>query len=192
MDRKPGFTLNLSHYFLYKRSPYGKRWIIIDGDYIRTRGEKKILQYIESNYSLGFVFGSFLAIGNTNVAVYDNKVRGAVNWYIPATKTEEFETLEKCLYESFRLNISLMPKSKNSYRAICYSKPVAMMFMEFGKGSDRHLPPQYFVSNRQFLSGLKDGIGAFDGHLIPGKGSQRKFSTQVQDLYYTIQEELDE
>jgi len=176
---KKGFTLNMAHYV---------QRATVDGEYLITGKDTYLRIFIHSNYALGFVFGSFLAIGNASLVTYKHSKRGSVRWYIPVDKIEYFGKLQGYMKESFALDLSLRRSSKGVYQAICYSKPLAELLSEFGKGEDKHLPDKYLVNNAEFLEGIKEGIKTFEGHKLDTRPilNTRKFSSEVAQLYERI------
>jgi hypothetical protein len=166
--RPKGFTLNMAHYV--KRAKEVKIRFILNGN-------AKLKVHVDSTYELGYFFGATLSKGIANLSNH----RGLVVYRL---KDEDSTTLCKSVEESF----NIVPKTRVipfGFEVVVYSKPIARLVHEFGSGENRHLPEKFLVYNKAYLTGIKDGIEYFKGHIPDDRNilSPRKFSTHVLELY---------
>lgn len=164
----------------------------IEGNYIVTgynKNEKKINKEIEPSYDLGYVFGSYLSVGNVNLVTYNNSTRGIVFWYVESVDSHErISQLKHSLKNSFNLSFTQRKQKKAStYQLVCYSKPLATLLSTFGKKSGlKSLPNEYlFLNEKEYRKGLIKGIEDFNGHLPDPRDvlKKRKLSINVVNLY---------
>lgn len=172
-SNKSGFTINMAHYV--KRAREIRNGFIINGNsYLRLR--------VDSDYNLGYVFGSFLSKGISNLSNH----RGQVVFRL--YKNEDLLTLCKSFKESFNVTAKVRLLENNKVEVVVYSKPIARLLSEFGNGKNRKLPDKYLVHNTGYLLGIKEGINHFRGLEVDDRDVLRKreFSYSVKSLYEYI------
>ena len=128
---------------------------------------KKYKTDIISNYNLGYIFGTFLSNGNLGEGIHNiekidtsNSTKstiGNVCWSFDINKNAVAEKLRQCLNDEFNVKTKLKYK-KNSIKVYVYYDLLIQLFIEFNEKSKRHLPQKYFVNNKNYLSGLFDGL----------------------------------
>lgn len=169
---------------------YSKRFYI-DGDYLVTGygdKEKRINRYVDFDFDLGYVIGSYLSVGISNISSHKNSFRGLVFWYVPYEKEEKLLQLNGHLQNSFSLSLVLRKQRKAStIQAVCYSKPLAEFFSLMGKKSGKkYLPNEFFEGTpKPYLNGVLKGIEDFDGHRPDFRDvlNKKTLNIQVIELY---------
>lgn len=166
----------------------------VDGNFIVTgynSTERKLNKIVNANHDLGYVIGSYLAVGTSNIITYKNSTRGMVFWYIEKENYDfAIDKLKYALSNAFNLNISIREQKRSStLQVVCYSKPLATLLSEFGKKSGRkNLPEKFFYNDKDYLKGLISGIEDFDGHKPDSRDvlKKRKLSMSVIELYNNL------
>lgn len=182
LEGKPsGFTLNMSKYVQRGR---------LKGRFIVTGKDTRMYPYVHSDYSLGYIFGAFLSVGNANLSTYNNSKRGMVIWY--TTYQYEDAPVQKLINsvkEAFYLDVKWRRQKRSStHQLICYSKPLAELFTEFGKNGEKSLPDKYLVNNEDFLKGLYDGLLEFHGYRPDTRSitNKRRFNDENATLFSSL------
>jgi len=171
MDKK-GFTINMGVFV----SPEN---VEIDGKNVRMGVTKKtsIPLFVDSDYNLGYIFGSFLACGIANLTDYRKSTRGITIFRAKPGLPHDFSKLKKVILEVFNLKAR-----ENENSLYVYNVPLTKLFYEFGIRKGRHLPEKYFVSHEGFNSGLLDGLEDFHA-LEEDPRTKRVVSLYVKKLY---------
>lgn len=168
-----GFTLNMAHYV--KQVHRIKDGFIING-------ESHLRINVDSTYELGYFFGASISRSVVNLSSYRGQV--FFRMYNEEDATKLYESVE----ESFNIAPRFRKLNESRYEMIIYSKPIANLVSEFGVGKHRMIPYKYLVDNKRYLSGIKDGIEDFQGHLPDERETlkRREFSPHVERLYTTL------
>ena len=148
---------------------------------------------INSNYDIGYIFGTFLGDGNSRIRKFKRKqnnklintTTGEVVWTFNITETNFVENLKNCLFNEFKL-IPKIEIKKTIIKIHLYNKPLAHLLYEFGKRNDKHLPEKYFVNNTGYLFGLYHGLIDSDGSIDGKRKSFYNSSLKLVELYNII------
>jgi hypothetical protein len=150
--------------------------------------EKRMLRHINPSYDVGYVIGSYLSIGSCNTPTYKNSTRGIVFWYIEETIPDDI--INKLLYsmdKGFGLRMVVRDQKKSSTKqVVCYSKPLATLFSNFGKKSGKKmLPNRYLPEEINYRLGVADGIYDFKGNVVDSRAvtNKRNINMEVIILY---------
>lgn len=167
----------------------------VEGNFLITgykSSEKRIVKNITPDFNLGYVIGSYLAVGSVNIITYKNSTRGMVFWYVEKTENsnDSINKLSYSLREAFNLTVSVRDQAKSSTHQIaCYSKPLATLFSEFGKKSGRkNLPNEFLYQDKNYIKGIVSGIEDFNGHRPDTRKvlRKRKLNINVIELYNNL------
>lgn len=153
MDKPKGFTLNMGVFV----DPATAK-LVNNKIEIGVTKKVKIPIFINSDYRLGYVFGAFLACGIANLTSYKKSARGITIFRSKQGYNYDFSVLKKYIKELFDLNSSIREQS-----LYVYNVPLTRLFKQFGVRRGRHLPKKYHVDNKEFNSGLLDGLEQFHG-----------------------------
>lgn len=167
----------------------------VEGDLLFTGygvNRKSFKRYVFPDYHLGYVFGSYLSVGTSNISMHNGTKRGIVFWYVKPELEEFISTLQNCLMMSFGLSTKVRRRGKDTSprQLVCYSKPLATLLRNFGHRSGYKKFPNemFFTESKEYLRGLIDGIENFEGYKpdtrnIPNK---RKLNIEVIMLYNSL------
>jgi len=138
------------------------------------------------SYDLGYIFGTFMGDGNSAVAEYKGSHIGSINWSFGYSKANAISKLPKCINNVFSKDVSKLDKG-NLILYRFYYKPFADFLISFGKKENKHLPYNLLVDNKEYLSGILDGLLDSDGH-IEHDGTVRFTNTSVEliELMYIL------
>jgi len=170
MNSSKGFTLNMSHYV--KQVTEVKDGFIINGNsWLRV--------FVDSTYELGYFFGASVSRAVVNLSNYRGQV--FFRMYDDEDCTKLYESIE----EAFNVAPRFRDINKYRYELIVYSKPIAKLLSEFGKGESRTIPSKYLVDNPKYLRGIHEGIEDFGGHLVDEREIIRKikFSHNLKKIF---------
>ncbi|MBI5065498.1 IMP dehydrogenase [Candidatus Woesearchaeota archaeon] len=116
-------------------------------------------------YELGYIFGTFLGDGSSHTAKLDNNSNiGSVRWYFGKNEMEIAEKLADCIKKAFNKELEIYYEKK-IILSILYHKPLAEFLKSFSKKTNKHLPTEYLVNNKEYLKGLLDGMIDSDGEI---------------------------
>lgn len=167
---------------------------------IKKRTTKKYKTEINSNYNVGYVFGTFLGDGNSSIRIqrrvnkngdgYKKSTIGSIHWSFGCNEIGVVNKLKQCLFDEFKL-IPKTNTTKNMIKVSLYCKPLAHLLYEFEKRSEKHLPEKhlpekYFVNNKAYLNGLFDGLVDSDGNNDNGRISFHNTSIRLIEQYNII------
>jgi hypothetical protein len=163
---------------------------------VKKKTFKKYQTKINSNYNVGYIFGTFLGDGNSRIRVQKRRNKsnngnkkstvGSIHWSFGIDEINIVNKLKQCLFDEFKL-IPKIKFTKNMIKVSLYSKPLAHLFFEFNKKVDKHLPEKYFVNNKKYLNGLVDGLIDSDGNNDNGRISFYNTSIKLVELYNIAQ-----
>ena len=173
INSNKGFTINMSHYV--KQVSEIKDGFIINGN-------SMLRIYVDSTYNLGYFFGASVSRAVVNLSNYRGQV--FFRMYDSEDSTKLFSAVE----DSFNVTPRIRKINSERYEMIVYSKPIAKLLKEFGKGQDRMVPSKYLVENEEYLNGLRDGIYDFQGHIPDNREvlKRREFSPGIEVLYEVL------
>ena len=158
-DLSDNFSIDLSEYNLR-----GK----IDDNYIYTYNAKetKIKRFIDSNYDLGYIFGTFLGDGNTHITVNSKKCESASShWSFNVCENDIANKLVSCINNILDYTCSIKKKNNNVLSVNCYNKSFTKLLSEFSKKTNKFLPKKYYCKNKDYIQGLFDGLIDSDGNI---------------------------
>ena len=114
-------------------------------------------------YELGYILGTFLGDGSAHTAkIKNNSNIGSVRWYFGKNEVGIAEKLADCIKKAFNKELKFYYEKK-IILSILYHKPLAELLKGFGKKTNKHLPSEYLVNNKEYLKGLLDGMIDSDG-----------------------------
>jgi IMP dehydrogenase/GMP reductase len=158
-DLPENFCIDLSKYNLR-----GK----IDDDYIYTYNQKeiKIKRFINSNYDLGYIFGTYLGDGNSHITINNKNCESAsCHWSFNINENDISNKLVSCIYNVIEYNCSIKKKDNNVLFINCYNKSFTKLLNEFSKKTNKFLPENYYCKNKDYIQGLFDGLIDSDGNI---------------------------
>lgn len=117
---------------------------------------------IVPTYDSGYIFGTFLGDGCSNTQEYKKSKRGNVKWYFGPDEDEIANNLARAIKTTIGKEVTVKKTNIISV-TLCY-KPLADYFKNFGKKENKRLPTNLLVNNKEFLSGLLQGLLDSDGH----------------------------
>lgn len=124
--------------------------------------DKNYHRFVESNYDLGYIFGTFLGNGHAFINTNGRSQIGNVKWYFGLDEMNIVSKLAESMKRAFNLDLTYKVK-KSIIEVSLYSKPIAHMLFEFGKKTEKHLPEKYYATDKNYLLGLYDGLIDSDG-----------------------------
>lgn len=133
---------------------------------IETHGSDKSVRcytnrFIDFNYDFGKLIGYFLGDG------YAKFSRQTSYIYITMHEDDKYrvEEVKQLFKRLFNLNSTVYRNNKNKkgVNIKVYSRPLAKMLSSFGKRLTKKLPSSYLVNNKDYLSGIYDGLVESDG-----------------------------
>lgn len=136
--------------------------------------------FIDSDYSLGYIFGAFLSCGIANLSDYKKSTRGIVMFRPKPDFPGNLGKLKEYTKSKFNLESSIRVDG-----LYVYNVAMTRMFKEFGIRTGRHLPDKYKTIHKGFNKGLVDAIEDFGG-IIPDErpiSKKRIVSRHVLELY---------
>ena len=138
---------------------------------------------IKPSYDSGYLFGTFLGDGCAFCAVHKNSHIGRINWYFGLGEQNIVDKLSLCIKNIFGKDVKVK-EEKNIHNIYFYYKPLADYLFKFGKKSEKKLPDNLLVNNKEYLKGLYDGLLDSDGNY--GKDSRNclsNTSTNIIELF---------
>lgn len=136
------------------------------GDFGREMLKKEIVP----DYRLGYLIGAFLGDGHASISETNRKGGGRnttshLSFYFGINEGEIAEKVAKYVFEIFGKEASVStPRGKHVKVVSVYCSPIARFFTSFYKDEKKFLPSEFFVDNKDYLSGLIDGMIDSDGH----------------------------
>lgn len=160
----------------------------VSDEKIITNGNCEFNRFINSDYDLGYIFGTFLGDGHSKITVHNNSEMGSVHWYFSLHETDIAEKLKNSIKKHLNYEVKIVPE-KNVLKVNCYNKHFAKMLFEFGKKNDKQLPSKYYCKDKDYIKGIFDGLNDSDGHLEVTKKENKIFtfvntSKYLIELYY--------
>ena len=158
-DLPENFSIDLSKYNLR-----GK----MDINYIYTYNQKqtKFKRFINSNYDLGYIFGTYLGDGNSHITINNNNCESAsCHWSFNINENDISNKLVLCIYNVIEYNCSIKKKDNNVLFINCYNKSFTKLLNEFSKKTNKFLPQKYYCKNKDYIQGLFDGLVDSDGNI---------------------------
>jgi IMP dehydrogenase/GMP reductase len=160
-----------------------------------NRNWKHFIEYpaITSTYDLGYIFGCYLGDGTTFLKncgkVGRRNLCSSLSWSFGLGEVAIAEKLKNALDSTFGkfANVKQVVR-KNVLMVYNRSSVLSRLFVEFGKGSNKHLPEKYRCSNKDYVAGLLDGLIDSDGSKprVGARDSRISFqntSSELAELY---------
>lgn len=132
-------------------------------DMITTNNSSLFNRYLISNYDLGYIFGTFLGDGHSQISNYKNSERGSCHWSFDLKETHIAKKLQECIKRQLDYDCKIQEKSGNVLTVNCYNKCINKLLSQFSKRTKKHLPNQYYCTNRKYIQGIFDGLVDSDG-----------------------------
>lgn len=149
-----------------------------------------------SNYDLGYIFGTFLGDGHARVNKNWQKKRavwstvGSVSWYFGKNEQNIVDKLVTAVKNVFNIECSVF-QDVSVIRVVAHCIPLARLMCKFGKKTDKHLPNEYRCLNKEYNTGLYDGLVDSDGHYNEdGRITLSNTSEQIIELFMFLNYEL--
>ncbi len=152
-----------------------------------VRADRQLDRYhvdIEDSYELGYLFGTFLGDGHAFINRSRNSEIGRVSWYFGEHEHAVMEKLLDCVEQVVGVRPTIGETKDGATHIHLYSLQWARLLAQFGKRSDKHLPPEYLCASPLYLNGLFDGLVDSDGYIAAdGRVCFRNTSTELAELY---------
>lgn len=143
------------------------------------------------SYDLGYLFGTFLGDGDSNISIYEGSTRGIVHWSYGLSEMSIAQKTQKCLKDVFNIEASIKKKDDKVLSVNANCLPLARFFQEFGKKRNKSLPNNFLVNDKQYLQGVYDGLMDSDGHYTnDGRNYLQNTSTQLIELFCVLNKVL--
>ena len=162
----------------------------ITTNFITTKnqhGEKKINRYLKSNYNLGYIFGTFLGDGYTQTD--PENFSSSSHWSFDKKEIHIVNKLVKCIKNELGYECTYNVKQNKVLAVHCYNKIFTSILQKFSKRINKHLPQEYYCTNKQYIQGLFDGLIDSDGYteITPNKKHIYMLSNtskKILELFY--------
>lgn len=141
-----------------------------DDDFITTNGGKTpttFHRHLKSNYELGYIFGTFLGDGCSRLDVDKNTncESGDCSWTFGADQEHICQKLCDCIEKILGIRPTYnLEEDRNIFVLKLYNKCFTKVLHTFGKRIEKHLPSKYYCKNKEYITGLFDGLVDSDGH----------------------------
>lgn len=173
------FSINLSEFYLARRG---------------MEGIKDINTNVAPSYDLGYIIGTYLGDGSTNI---HHSMRGkrknttaTSSWYFGKEEIEIAEKLKTALKVVFDVSAKIVP-GKNILEVVVRNNFMSRFLYSFGKKENKHLPDKFLCSNNQYLQGIYDGLLDSDGHYAAdGRNSLCNTSFKLHELFFFLNYKL--
>lgn len=138
---------------------------------------------IYPSYKLGHIFGAFLGDGHSCISKSKNVgTIGHVKWSFGKTELHIAEKTAKNIKDIFNIDCKIN-ENGNVLEVIAHCKPLAHLFDDFGKKTNKHLPEKYLANNKEYLSGIIDGLIDSDGHIDEERKTLNNTSVFIIELF---------
>ena len=151
-----------------------------------ARRESRLDRYrrtIEDSYLLGYLFGTFLADGDSHLASNGRSVSGRVAW---SFGPQEEEIAQK-LADAVEVVTGVRPtiqRGRRLIRVYLYSLQWSRLLATCGKRTGKHLPTRFRCGNPVYLKGLYDGLVDGDGfYAADGRVCFKNTSRELVELF---------
>lgn len=168
IDSEKMFTLMPKKYewlipenFEIDLAEYNKRGIIANNT-IETYGNGRNIckRYVTSNYKLGYIFGTYLGDGHTQI---DDS--GSCRWSFGLNEYDIANKVKDYIKELLDYECIINIKDKKVISVNCYNKCFTYLLNEFGEKTNKQLPSKYYCGNMDYIKGLYDGLIDSDGYI---------------------------
>lgn len=133
------------------------------------------------SYDVGYLFGTFLGDGTSNLHVNKGSHSGMVSWSFGRQEQGIVDKLQACIMNIFCKKATVtIPEDRNIIRVDFHNKPLADFLSTFGKRSNKHLPSTLFVDCTEYITGLREGLLDSDGCI--SKEGRESFSNTSESL----------
>lgn len=140
------------------------------------------------SYELGYIFGTFLGDGTASLATVKKGTSkiGSTRWYFNKTEQNIVDKLSICLKKYIK-EPSIKPRN-NVIVVTMHHKPFTEFMDSFGKRTEKHLPEELFVNNKDYLKGIFNGLCDSDGcYGKNGRTTITNTSKRVIELFMIIE-----
>ena len=148
---KESISIDMSNYIKFPK--------FIDKFVISKNGSfnVKYNRYIQSDYNLGYIFGTFIGDGHACLSNNKKSEIGRVDWYFRKQEDDIVNKLSTLIYKCFGVKAKIIEKD-NLIIVRAYSKPMAHIFHTFGKKTGKHLPANFMTKSKNYNKGIYDGL----------------------------------
>ena len=180
----------LNSNFRIDLSEFCNRAEILDNKIItKTSQNNNFNRYLKSTYDLGYIFGTFLGDGNTQISNFKKSERGSCHWSFGLHEVEIAKKLQESIKKELDYECSISEKDGNILSVNCYNKCLTKLLLQFSKRTEKHLPEKYYCSNIEYIQGLYDGLIDSDGSTEKCKDNKvintfTNTSKQILELFY--------
>jgi len=141
---------------------------------------------LNSNYDLGYIFGTFLGDGTSTHKIYKSGPNYQIKWSFGLAENDIAIKLQHAISKCFDINASILEKT-NILEVSMSNNELSNFLLDFGKREEKHLPENLFVSNKDYLAGLYDGLLDSDGHYEKdSRNSIKNTSSRIIELFNII------
>ncbi len=141
---------------------------------------------IKDTYDLGFLFGTFLGDGHAFLNQTNGRDIGNVSWSFGGDEDDLVDKLASVVQRVTGVP-PVVQRVKSCWIVRLYSLQWARLLGQFGKRTEKHLPGKYLCRSDDYLTGLRDGLLASDGHVEPsGRECFRNTSPQLVELWNVL------
>lgn len=144
---------------------------------------------LEPSYDSGYILGTFLGDGSAHCPIYKGNKRGSLTWFFGKNESNIVDKLSNSLYRVTGKYPHISEQS-NVILVRFYHKPFAEFLNGFGKSTNKHLPENLLVNNREYLQGIYDGLLDSDGSICLKNGKNRvtfsSSSIKLTELFCTL------
>ena len=156
--------------FIIDLSNYLNKGIVNDLEIITTGKKEKTIfnRFLKSSYDLGYIFGTFLGDGCARNCINSkyNTESGSINWYFGIEEENICNKLSTCIKNILNIDVKFKKlNNKNVNNITLYNKCLTQLLITFGKKTEKHLPPNFYCKNKEYIKGLFDGLVDSDGHI---------------------------
>ena len=152
-DLPENFCIDLSEYNLC---------IKLDNNYIYNEKEIKIKRFINSNYDLGYIFGTYLGDPNSYITINNNKEPISCHWLFNINEYHISNKLISYIYNIIEYSCSVKKINNNILIISCYNNNFAKLLYMFSKKTNKFLPEKFYCKNKHYIQGIFDGL--IDSH----------------------------
>ncbi len=150
------------------------------------------------NYDLGYLIGTFLGDGCACIIKGKRKVKkGAktsrtswdtttnlLRWYLDSRNPAQIGKLSQVFERyGFQYKVKNNIKGTKLTTVYVYNAALCRLLSKFGKISTKHLPENYWCSEKDYLRGLLDGLVDTDGSIDNKKVNLHTTSKSLVELY---------
>ena len=151
---------------------------------VRSARPQRLPTDIKDSYDLGFLFGTFLDVGQATLTPANGRDIGEVSWSFGARETELADKLAAAVERVVGV-ASRVERVHGCLIVRLCSLQWARLLGEFGPRAERRLPSRYLCRSDDYLTGLRDGLLASQRQVEP-RECFRSSSPQLVELWNVL------